>query len=345
MSVKNVLLSLGYKPRETNGNYSCSAIYRDGDNPTALSVHAKTGVFFDFVTKNRGSLKTLIEITTGAEVKDFEDYLEKFDIDILELEEDKPKIMSEKIWDESELDTVFPHYKFYEERGISKETLRFFKSGMQHSGTMNRRYVFPIYNRDGKIHGWTGRDMTNKRDIKWYHTGSTRNWIYPLFMSDNGRFPTAEAIRESGQVILVESVGDMMALWEKGFKNVLVTFGVSLSTKVCSCLMGLGAKKIIISTNNDFDKKNNVGAKAAVDIFIKLLSYVDREKLVISLPYRAGDFGEISEENFEVWKKRVESPNMAAINKAVVERCRELLEDDKLSKRMKKVLDSIIEDE
>ena len=82
----------------------------------------------------------------------------------------------EKTWNDEELKNLLPHYSFYEERGISKEVLKTFRSGLAHSGSMNQRYVFPIYNMEGLIHGWSGRDMTGKKDAKWKHIGRKANW-------------------------------------------------------------------------------------------------------------------------------------------------------------------------
>ncbi len=341
MSIGNVLSNLGYKTIDSNKEWRCQALYRNGDSPISLSVNKETGNFYDFVTHQGGSLKELIELTTKEEIEDFEIYLEGFEINITDLEE-KPRIMSEKTWEEKELDNLFPHYKFYEKKGIQKTTLRTLKSGMAQSGQMNKRYIFPIINKDGKIHGWTGRTMLKSSQIKWKHIGKTRTWIYPYFIKEGGKSPCEEAIRAAGSVILVESIGDMLALWENGHKNVLVTFGVKISKDLAAHIMSLNVK-VIISTNNDLSKVKNWGANASIDIFVALLKYIDYKRIVIALPCGTEDFGEEGHD-FEKWKKKIENPNCEAIHKAVLKRMRELLKEKKLSKTSIKMAQAISSD-
>ncbi len=60
-----------------------------------------------------------------------------------------------------------------------------------------------------------------------------------------------------------------MALYENGYKNNLVTFGLDLSPKLLTTLVTLNPKNIIIATNNDSSSKNNRGLQSAVKIFLK----------------------------------------------------------------------------
>lgn len=341
--VKDILVKLGYRPISAQDNYRCQALYRGGKKNNSLSVHKKTGKFYDFVTKESGSLKRLVELTTGDKVGDFEEDLESFSDSLLTKEDEKPKIMAEKIWDNSELDDIFPHYKFYEDRGISKETLKLFKSGMQHSGTLNQRYVFPIINSDKKIHGWTGRDMTKTKVVKWYHLGSTRNWVYPLYIEENGVSPTREAIVKTKEVILVESVGDMLSLWERGYKNVLVIFGTKIHPKLASVLMSFNLNRVIISTNNDFNKIKNVGKMASLDVYLNLMMYFNPKNIDIALPCGGTDFGEMNDKDFEKWKKKIDFPNKEAILKAVFSRAKERIRIGKMSKNLQKIVETNME--
>jgi hypothetical protein len=62
-------------------------------------------------------------------------------------------------------------------------------------------------------------------------------------------------------------------------------------------------EQIIIATNND---ESNVGLRAAIKIFVKLLNYFDIDKLRINLPTE-NDFGEMQEKsvNFkDRWYKK-----------------------------------------
>jgi hypothetical protein len=187
LSLSEYLSELGYKLRDNGREWSAAAVYRGGDNPTALSINKTTGVFYDFVTQTGGDFKRLIELTKNEKIQNFDSFINELGVQIDLQKSEKPKIMQEKTWSISELNKLLPHYKFYEDRGISKETLRFFKSGLAHSGSMVERYVFPIFNENGAIHGWSGRDMTGKKEAKWKHIGPKRNWLYPLFIYEDFR--------------------------------------------------------------------------------------------------------------------------------------------------------------
>lgn len=93
-------------------------------------------------------------------------------------------------------------------------------------------------------------------------------------------------IKEKKQVVLVESIGDFLALYTVGIKNVLVLFGVSLSAAVIAFLLKHDVAKINICLNND-EEKNSVGNNAAKDIKKELQSYFDESQLnIINLPYK-----------------------------------------------------------
>lgn len=80
-------------------------------------------------------------------------------------------------------------------------------------------------------------------------------WIYPSFVNE-------DYVKDQEEVILVESIGDMLSLWEAGIKNSVVLFGVNLSDSILFYLIGLRVKKIVIALNNDGENKaGNSGAE------------------------------------------------------------------------------------
>lgn len=331
--LKDLLNAIGYTRLIDDGSYwRTSAFYRDGDNQTALRINKRTGNFNDFVEKVSGSLDDLIKITLKIGDADLKRFYETNFVDINTIieKEDKPKLVMDKTWNESELTNLQPHYKFYEDRGISKETLRFFKSGFAHSGSMNERFVFPIFNQQGRICGWSGRDMTGKKEAKWKHMGRKMNWLYPIFMPLKVKtttgyettYPVLEAIQKTKEVILVESIGDMIALWERGYRNVVVTFGLVISSKLGAFLMTLGVERVVIATNNDFENKINRGYNAAIDMFINLMYYVDLSKIMICLPPRSNDFGDMQDEEYIEWDELKSKNNPAKIYVDVLDELR-----------------------
>jgi DNA primase len=99
-------------------------------------------------------------------------------------------------------------------------------------------------------------------------------------------------IREINKVILVESIGDMLALWEAGVKNSIVTFGLEISLEILNQLLRMDVDKITISFNND-EGNNDRGNIAAYKGRKKLLKYFDSKQVEIKLPSGYNDFGEM----------------------------------------------------
>jgi hypothetical protein len=69
--------------------------------------------------------------------------------------------------------------------------------------------------------------------------------------------------------------------------------------------MSLSIDEVVISTNNDADKTDNRGLQAAIKIFLKLIKYIDIDKVKIKLPI-CKDFGEMLEKGItmERWQNK-----------------------------------------
>lgn len=306
--IKDCLINLGYKLSDRGAYWQTNAIFRNGDNSTAIQIYKNTGVWKDHVQgSNFSPLKRLVEITLGTnDKKEIKKYLEDDDIGAnYNNIESTEKIEMDEIYPEECLTKLLPHYKFYNDRGISDKTLKNLKGGFATSGKLNKRFVFPIYNEHKQIYGFSGRDMTTVAGRpKWKHIGKKKSWVYPLHASET----TKESIRQSGEVILVESIGDLLKLNENGFDNVLVTFGLDISNKLTFSLVSLNVSKIVIALNNDLNSTRNRGLEASIKNYLKLLNFFEQEKIVICLPTKK-DFGEMEQEDFSSWNKKLEGLN------------------------------------
>ena len=161
---------------------------------------------------------------------------------------------------------------------------------------MKNRYVFPIFNSRDEIVGFTGRyikEVTGDYKIaKWKHIGSVSNWCFPLKYN-------LKEIQSKKEVILVESVGDMLALWNAGIKNTIVTFGLTVSKAITTLLIKLDINKIFVSFNND-DEHTGAGNRAAEEAAQKLLLHFDPDQVCVRLPSK-NDFGEMTGTEIEQW--------------------------------------------
>jgi hypothetical protein len=91
----------------------------------------------------------------------------------------------------------------------------------------------------------------------------------------------------------------MLSLWEGGVKNVLIAFGLNLSSSMTSLLIKLDLNRVFISFNNDASN-NSAGNKASLKIRNKLFCHFDQHQVQIALPEK-NDFGEMSITEIKDW--------------------------------------------
>ena len=337
--IEEALITLGYRLSDRGDYWQSNAIFRGGDNPTALQIYKDSGVWRDYVDGEKFMpFPALIEKTVGKEnAKTFN--LSKKSPLKHKAVEPETTVKLEKTFKKEDLSDLLPHYSFYNNKGISDSTLAFFKSGMCTGGSMYQRYVFPVFNKFQQVHGMAGRDMINSENRpKWKHMGKKTSWVYPLYcLDESGSNPIFSSIVSTKEIIIVESIGDMLALFEKGFKNVLVSFGLDISPNLISSLIGLNPSRIILSFNNDSSKEVNSGLIASIKNFLKLLGYFNQEKISICLPLK-NDFGDMSGDDFKHWevKKSKNFINHNLMCGKVLKFSDELFKNKKISKNLYK---------
>lgn len=301
--IKEILEGLGYVLVDRGAYWHSNAAFRQGDNATALQIWKNSGVWRDFV-ENSPPLPFVKLLQTHLGTNDktvLSQYIKDSPTAPPSSSKRPDRLTMEKVYPESILDDLFPHYDFYNKKGISDTVLSSLKGGLATKGQMYQRFVFPIYNSAQKIHGFSGRDMSSRDGVpKWKHIGRKSSWIYPYFVNSGSHSLTADAIAETKKVFLVESIGDLLSLRENGYYNVLVSFGLDLSPKLICHLISLDDVEIVISFNNDNSKSINRGARATAKNYLKLLNHFDLPKLSVCLPTQ-NDFGDMSQHDFKEW--------------------------------------------
>jgi 5S rRNA maturation endonuclease (ribonuclease M5) len=298
-SFRDVLLEIGYSNIVDNGReLRMRPIYRDSSSNTVLSVRKDTGYFIDFSRSINGSFEYLVQLSLGLkEIGDAKQWLSKNGATYERKVENVPTLSTEKILSPEPLKKLFPDHSYWIDRGISEETIRLFRGGvMKDEGRMKNRYVFPVFNRREQLVGVTGRylyDIPKTSNVpKWKHWPSKKNWKYPLFFN-------SKEVAEKKEIIVIESIGDMLALWDTGIKNTIVTFGLDINKNMLNTMLKFQIKKIILSFNND-DASNEAGNQAAEKNRKKLLRYFDNEQVKICFPTK-NDFGDMSKEEIKNW--------------------------------------------
>ena len=104
------------------------------------------------------------------------------------------------------------------------------------------------------------------------------------------------------EVFLVESIGDMLALWDCGIKNSLVSFGLDLSVPCLNTLLKVDPTKIYICFNNDANS-SGAGNAASQKLKKKLLKYFDPSQVKVCTLEKYNDFGEMPYPEIELFFK------------------------------------------
>ena len=330
--IHEILTSLGYTLQDRGNYWQTNAMFRQGDNKTAIQIYKDTGVWRDYVNNTPPSrFERLVEKSAGSS-SDLRALLKNKDFSSLfkAPSNSQPKLSMETIYEEDCLKKLLPHYRFYNDRGVPDKVLKELKGGLATQGQLYQRFVFPIYNEFGQIHGFSGRDMLNKEGRpKWKHTGKKSTWIYPAYVP-RPPFPILKILEDSEDLILVESIGDLLALHAHGIYNVLVTFGLDVSPSILSFLPQLNSPRLILSFNNDSSSSENRGLQASVKNYLKLLSHSDPAKICICLPVK-NDFGDMTSDCFEKWRTKLDNINIPHQQRDIVNAAHDLASEKKLS--------------
>ncbi len=311
--IQNTLSDLGFKLSDRGSYWQTTAVWRNGDNPTAIQIYKDSGVWRDFVDDigHQPFARLVGKVLGTNDKKQIEKYVrvDKIELNFLEERDNRVKIKMDQVYNVEGLKKLLPHNKFYLDKNISEKTLKLYQGGYATAGKMNGRYTFPIFKPDDpeKLIGFTGRALRYSASStfpKWKHIGQRRNWIYPLYLPTSEGYIFKKSIQDSGEVLIVESVGDSLALTENKILNHLVTFGLGVSSKQICELVALNPSKIIIAYNNDTDKDFNAGLESAIKDFIKLTDFFDLSKLSIKLPVE-NDFSDMHvNDTFDKWNQK-----------------------------------------
>ena len=282
---KSILEGLGYSLSDRGKEWRAKPIYRDSDSDTSLRILKDSGKWIDFARGTGGDFKKLVEISGG-----------KFNGTIELPYKKETLVSSDEIFDKKDLEAMKSDHSYWNERGVSSDTLDLFLGGVIPKTTkssMYNRYVFPIKNSRNELIGvsgrWIGKKIA-KNTPKWKHLGSVDSWVYPAFLNKDD-------ILEKKEIILVESIGDGLALWNAGVKNFLVLFGLRLGRALLKSLIAADPDKIIVSTNNDC-LNNFAGNAAANKLQQNLFEFFNKDQIEILLP-ACKDWGESNREDIK----------------------------------------------
>lgn len=299
--IPSLLERLDYPITIRGENCVCPTSFRGGDNSHGLFVNS-SGFCYDQVQNRTFPLVEFVATVLGCSIKEAQTFIGS--TQSAAPREKEVKLEIDKKFDPSVIGTLTASYKYYLDKGISKETLEDFKGGLCHGGKMYLRFCFPIYDKQMKMRGVAGRCIRHTKEEekafgkdrprpKWKILGEKKNFNYPLFIS-------SPYIKETRRVILVESIGDALSLWNSGIKNVFCLFGTALSDPALVALTAENPKEIILGLNNDFSSDVNRGVVGAAKVRAKLGKFFSNSAIRDGFPLK-NDFGDQTPEENRKW--------------------------------------------
>ena len=188
-----------------------------------------------------------------------------------------------------------------EEQGLEADdarTLGLIRPGKQGRGDYDLfrgRLIFPVYDLNGRIVAFAGRVLD---DSKPKYINSPESPIYHKGRILFGLYQARQAMRQSGEVLLVEGYFDQLALYRAGFPQVVATCGTALTTDHARLLKRYVQRVVLL-----FDQ-DAAGKKAT----FKAMTVLQEEGVpaaVIELPSGEDPDSFIQGEGAEAFRRRL----------------------------------------
>lgn len=277
---------------ESADTFRVAASFRNSEDPNII-VNKEDGSAYDFARSEKYSFQQLLSMFGVSVGIEFTNPRSKSNVLVSE-----DSVESSYSKDYLQL---FKQYKYWNDRGIGDTVLALTDGGVCHRGAFYRYFVFPIYNENDRIIGYSGRDTTGKKSKKWLHDGKSSKFLYGPYLKYKDRYPIQNAIQELNSVYLVESIGDCISMWQAGVWNAISVFGLNVSKSIISYCLAMDVK-VTISFNND---KNFAGQSGAVKVYTKLSEFIESDMLSIRLSSSNKDFNDmlVSNDNISEWVK------------------------------------------
>ena len=147
-----------------------------------------------------------------------------------------------------------------------------FKSGNKMFDLYKNRIMFPLYDLEGKVNGFSGREYLEKSNNKYINTQETK--IFKKGELLYNYHIAKKLARKEKCIIIVEGFMDVIRLSSIGVENVVATMGTEV-TKFQAGLINKLAPNIILMFDGD-----DAGRKATINYLEKYSSNLDNIKIV-----------------------------------------------------------------
>jgi len=157
--------------------------------------------------------------------------------------------------------------RYLQQQGVNLEDARTLgliresKQGRNDYDLFRGRLMFPIYDLQGRPVAFGGRVLD---DSKPKYINSPESPIYHKSRVLFGLYQARQAMRQAGEVILVEGYFDQLALYRSGFPQVVATCGTALTVEHARMLKRYVQKAILLFDQDEAGKQATFKAMTAL---------------------------------------------------------------------------------
>lgn len=251
--IESVLKRYGFENiKRTKGGYSARCKFHDDHAPSFWMLD--NGVWGCYACAVKGNLQQLHERLGGEVGWEEEIKMMGAQLDVTKFSgkaKRKPSVMPRdfKVYGNG---NRCPDYIL---KRLDAKTIIRFALGSSDMGMNKNRCIIPIYFK-GKAVGFHARALLDTMEPRYYNSPGFDIKDY-LFNYDG--------IEKGKDVIVVEGAFNAMSLCEKGFTNVVATFGTKFTPKQVQLIFSLAPENIIVCFDRD-SSKARPGQKAAIQL-------------------------------------------------------------------------------
>jgi DNA primase len=268
--------------------YKCKCPFHDETEPS-LVIYEKTNSFYCFGCKKSGDVFTFIELLRNCNFREAAESVASFyGYTLVTGNQNIDKAIKEALKKYNENENLNKKFKnnlkntknnnilnYLNKRNINDTLINLFEIGFCYEGLFNNRITFPIYNKNGKIAGFGGRTILEKR-IEPKYLNSQEDNVFKKRELLYGLHVNKKNITLKKSVIIVEGYFDVIHLYKLGYNNVVAVLGTSLTTNHIDLLEKLGVEEITLMFDGD-----KAGLEATFKSLKTLLKYSIDTKIVV----------------------------------------------------------------
>ncbi len=149
---------------------------------------------------------------------------------------------------------------------LSADIIKQNESG-KHYDTFRSRAMFPYYDLQGRVIGFTGRDLTGQVEDQWKYFNTSTTDLFSKSTAIWGLWQAKKRISETGKVHIVEGQMDAVSFAQNGLQNTVAGSGTAFTDAQVKILHRFADVAVLVY---DGDK---AGVKASLKQIQTLLSY------------------------------------------------------------------------